>query len=212
MFYIFTYIRLYHGNHIKVSERFDLAYFLFNVTFNDNSVIYEMANRWEGWLREEVGPMIGLPCHGHFVGFFYVPVPAPTRSQHFYNCSEKPPHFSRLFNDAWGYGGPILVLNPRGLPWVRIERKKVTNKLQFTETPYKFPTQILTLMVCTRFGWLIYLSMYVCYNYNLSSFFILVYLSLLKAWLLRYKRLQLPKICRGTQIVIEWTLTIPVPH
>ena len=34
--------------------------------------------------EEEVGPTVGLPCHRHFVGFFNVPVLAPTRDHPFY--------------------------------------------------------------------------------------------------------------------------------
>ena len=52
----------------------------------------------------------------------YVPVPAPTRGNLFY--SEKPPHFSRFLRRAWGYGGPIFVLNPHRLPRGRIERER----------------------------------------------------------------------------------------
>ena len=63
---------------------------------------------------EEVGPTVGLPRHRHFVGFFNVPFQTPTRDSPFYGYSEKPPHFSRLLQHAWGYGGHILDLNPRG--------------------------------------------------------------------------------------------------
>ena len=34
--------------------------------------------------EEEVGPTVGLPRHRHFVGFFNVPVLAPTRDHPFY--------------------------------------------------------------------------------------------------------------------------------
>ena len=34
--------------------------------------------------EEEIGPTVGLPRHRHFVGFFNVPVLAPTRDQPFY--------------------------------------------------------------------------------------------------------------------------------
>ena len=63
--------------------------------------------------EEEVEPTVGLPRHGHFVGFFYVPVQTPTRDPPFYGYSEKPPHYSRLLRHAWGYGGHILDVNPR---------------------------------------------------------------------------------------------------
>ena len=51
---------------------------LFNVTINDISVIYVTAHRCAG------GPTVGLPRHRHFVGFFNVPVLAPTRDHPFY--------------------------------------------------------------------------------------------------------------------------------
>ena len=58
---------------------------------------------------EEVGPTVGIPRHS-----FNVPVQAPTRGHPFYGYSDKPPHFNRLLRRALGYGGPILILNPRG--------------------------------------------------------------------------------------------------
>ena len=58
--------------------------------------------------------MVGPPRHRHFIGFFNVPVQAPTLGQPFYSYSEKPPHFGHLLRRAWGYGGPILVLNLAG--------------------------------------------------------------------------------------------------
>ena len=64
-------------------------------------------------LTEEVGPTVGLQRHRHLVGFFNLPVQAPTRGQRLYSYSEKPPHFSRLLQWALGYGGPIFILNPR---------------------------------------------------------------------------------------------------
>ena len=53
---------------------------------------------------EEVGPTVGLPRHGHFVGFFNVPVQEPTRDQPFYAYSVEPPHFSGFLRRAWAYG------------------------------------------------------------------------------------------------------------
>ena len=58
----------------------------------------------------------GCQRHRHFVGFFNVPVQAPTRDQPFYGYSEKPPQFSRLLRHARGYGGHILALTT-GFPW-----------------------------------------------------------------------------------------------
>ena len=60
---------------------------------------------------EEVGHTVRPPLHRHFVGFSSVPVRDPTRGQPFYGYYEKPSHFSHLLRRAWGYGGPILILN-----------------------------------------------------------------------------------------------------
>ena len=46
---------------------------MLNVTFNDICDSTEGCRRTE----EEVGPTVGLPRHGQFVGFFNVPVQAP---------------------------------------------------------------------------------------------------------------------------------------
>ena len=59
------------------------------------------------WTEEEVGPMVNLPLHRHFVGFFNVPVQAPTRGQPFYT-----PVFRR---DVLWYGD----VRPSGSPSVR---------------------------------------------------------------------------------------------
>ena len=48
------------------------------------------------------------------LGFFNMPVQAPTWGQPFYGYSEKPPHFSHLLPRALGHGRPILVFNPQG--------------------------------------------------------------------------------------------------
>ena len=49
------------------------------------------------WTEEEVGHMIGLPRHRHFVGFFNVPVKAPTWATLFTVFRETAPiAFSRL--------------------------------------------------------------------------------------------------------------------
>ena len=85
---------------------------LFNVTFNNISVIYVTAHRRAGGLKKKLNLRSGSQRHRHFVGFFNVPVQAPTRDPPFYGYSEKPPHFSRLLRHAWGYGGHILDLTP----------------------------------------------------------------------------------------------------
>ena len=85
---------------------------MFNVTFIDISVIYVTAHRCTGGLKK-LNLRLGSQRHRHFVGFFNVPVQAPTRDPPFYGYSEKPPHFSRLLRHALGYGGHILDLTPR---------------------------------------------------------------------------------------------------
>ena len=56
---------------------------LFNVTINDISVIYVTAHRCAGGLKK-FDLRSGSQRHRHFVGFFNVPVLAPTRDQPFY--------------------------------------------------------------------------------------------------------------------------------
>ena len=56
---------------------------LFNVTINDISVIYVTAHRYAGGLKK-LDQRSGSQRHRHFVGFFNVPVQAPTRDHPFY--------------------------------------------------------------------------------------------------------------------------------
>ena len=57
---------------------------LFNVTINDISVIYVTAHRCAGGMKKKFDLRSGSQRHRHFVGFFNVPVLAPTRDQPFY--------------------------------------------------------------------------------------------------------------------------------
>ena len=86
---------------------------LLDVTCNDIQVIYVTAHRCAGGPKKKLGLRSGYQCHIHFVGFFNVPVEAPTRGQPFYGYSKKPLHFSRLLLHTWGYGGRILNLTPQ---------------------------------------------------------------------------------------------------
>ena len=61
-----------------------LLNWLFNVTINDISVIYVTAHRCAGGLKKKLDLRSGSQRHRHFVGFFNVPVLAPTRDQPFY--------------------------------------------------------------------------------------------------------------------------------
>ena len=57
---------------------------LFNVTINDISVIYVTAHGCAGGLKKKLDLRSGSQRHRHFVGFFNVPVLAPTRDHPFY--------------------------------------------------------------------------------------------------------------------------------
>ena len=57
---------------------------LSNVTINDISVIYVAAHRCAGGLKKKLDLRSGSQRHRHFVGFFNVPVLAPTRDHPFY--------------------------------------------------------------------------------------------------------------------------------
>ena len=70
---------------------------LFNVTINDISVIYVTAHRCAGGLKK-LDLRSGSQRHGHFVGFFNVPVLAPTRDHH--GDSDTPPHLVAFYNHA----------------------------------------------------------------------------------------------------------------
>ena len=75
---------------LKRNESFRLYWFelnlnlLFNVTINDISVIYVTAHRCAGGLKKKLDLRSGSRRHRHFVGFFNVPVLAPTRDHPFY--------------------------------------------------------------------------------------------------------------------------------
>ena len=60
---------------------------------------------------EKVCPTVGFQHHGYFVGFFNVPVQAPTRGQ-IYGYSGKPPHLV-AFYDTLGIRRTYSRLNPR---------------------------------------------------------------------------------------------------
>ena len=84
---------------------------LFNVTCNDISVIYVTAHRCAGGLKK-LNLRSGSQRHRHFVGFFNVPVQAPTRGHPFYTVIR------------WEYGRHILDLG-------RILVKRVLLELLF---------------------------------------------------------------------------------
>ena len=56
---------------------------LFNITINDISVIYVTARRCAGGMKK-LDLRSGSQRHRHFVGFFNMPVLAPTRDYPFF--------------------------------------------------------------------------------------------------------------------------------
>ena len=83
---------------------FQIDYLLFNVTFNDVSVIYVTAHTC---IEKEVWPTVGLPRHRHFAGFFNVPVQAHTRATLFTVIPRSCP-ISIAFYDAHGDTEDVL--------------------------------------------------------------------------------------------------------
>ena len=97
----------------------------------------------------------GSQRHRHFVGFFNVPVQAPTRDPPFYGYSEKPPHFSRLLRHAWGYGGHILDLTP-GCPRRNLPFRSNRASLSLVILP-AFPRVIFPILFPV-FSWLCFVE------------------------------------------------------
>ena len=76
------------------------------------SVIFVTAHRCAGGLKK-LDLRSGSQRHRHFIGFFKVPVQAPTRGQPFYGYFEKPPHLV-AFYDMLGIRMAYSHLKPRG--------------------------------------------------------------------------------------------------
>ena len=76
------------------------------------SVIHVTAHRCAGGLRETLDLRSGSQRHRHFVGFFNVPVLAPTRDPPFLDDDSDTPPQLVAFYDTLGYGGHILDLTP----------------------------------------------------------------------------------------------------
>ena len=78
------------------------------------------AHRCAGGLKKKFDLRSGSQRHRHFVGFFNVPVLAPTRDQPFlYGDSDTPPHLVAFYDHAGDTEVHILVLTPRALTGVR---------------------------------------------------------------------------------------------
>ena len=75
--------------------------------------MYVTAHRCAAELKKNLNLRSGSQRHRHFVGFFNVPVLAPTRDHPFIRWFRHSAPFSRLLRSRWGYGGHILDFNPR---------------------------------------------------------------------------------------------------
>ena len=88
---------------------------LLNVTCHDISVIYVTTQRCTGGLKKKLKLRSGSQRQRHFVGFS---LQAPIRATVFTVISRNRPMYSS-FTTRWGYGEPILILNP-GVPTGRL--------------------------------------------------------------------------------------------
>ena len=71
------------------------------------------AHRCAGGLKKKLDLRSGSQRHRHFVGFFNVPVLAPTRDQPFYTGdSDTPPHLVAFYDHAGDTEVHILDLTP----------------------------------------------------------------------------------------------------
>ena len=83
-------------------------------------------------IEKEVEPTVGLPRYRHFVGFFNVPVQAPTRDPPFYGYSEKPPHLVAFYDTHGDVLLISLLSNVNGLFEERVTLYKHTLSLNLT--------------------------------------------------------------------------------
>ena len=85
------------------------------VTINDISVIYVTAHICAGGLKKKLDLRSGSQRHRHFVGFFNVPIQAPTRNQPFH--TDTSPQLV-AFYDTLGIRRTRSRLNPQALTGV----------------------------------------------------------------------------------------------
>ena len=108
-----TYFLKMTWKHVKQTSQMSLRElllnWLFNVTINDISVIYVTAHRCAGGLKK-LDLRSGSQRHRHFVGFFNVPVLAPTRDQPFYTVIPRVPRQS-----GWTYSGKVAKMKTGNL-------------------------------------------------------------------------------------------------
>ena len=70
--------KLLGQGYVKERLRWGEVKWWFYVTINDISVIYVTAHRFAGGLKKKFDLRSGSQCHRHFVGFFNMPVLAPS--------------------------------------------------------------------------------------------------------------------------------------
>ena len=104
-------------NAVDISSNTDIGaselIWLFNVTFNDISLIYVTAHRCAGGMKRKLGLRSRSQRHRHFVGFFNVPVQAPTRGHPFYMVIPRNRPHLVAFYDTLGIRRTLSRLNPR---------------------------------------------------------------------------------------------------
>ena len=86
---------------------------MFNVTFNDISVIYVTAHRCAGGLKK-LNLRSGSQRHRHFVGFFNVPVQAPTRDPPFTVIPRNHPILVSFYDTHGDTEDTFSTFNPPG--------------------------------------------------------------------------------------------------
>ena len=95
----------------RVQNRGEVVNWLFKVTINDISVIYVTAHRCAGGLKK-LDLRSGSNSYRHFVGFFNVPVLAPTRDHPFYTVIPTHRPIKSLFTITLGIRRTYSRLNP----------------------------------------------------------------------------------------------------
>ena len=83
------------------------------------------AHRCAGGLKKKYDLRSGSQRHRHFVGFFNVPVLAPTRDQPFYTVIDTPPHLVAFYDHAGDTEVHILDLTPGPSRGIRNSRPVV---------------------------------------------------------------------------------------
>ena len=128
--------------------------------------LYMLRHRCASELKKNLCLQSGYQRHRHFVGFFNVPIQAPTRGHSFYSYSEKLPHLLTI-NVTLGIRRTYSHLNPRvptrpyqkdykGCPllrfskirgcfWVMLDRKNIENFSPLTPTFWFWIWKIMRL-------------------------------------------------------------------